>query len=170
MSAKAVSAVMFVLLGSCMVVHAETPAAPIAAPKHPVMKLAPSKSNGSGIALSYSVDGTPRVGQSVRVVMQLDGIIDSAGGTLRISADAGLAVAPSVDTVVLPAGEVTTLSFAVTPSTTGTAYVHVFTTQHGATSAVSIPIQTGKAVDALPKSSAMKEGGAGEKMIVLPAR
>ncbi|WP_431274392.1 hypothetical protein ACQ858_20575 [Variovorax ureilyticus] len=64
----------------------------------------------------------------------------------------------------LPSGQATTMTVEVVPSAQGMAYLHVFTTQNGATSATSIPVQVGKAQPALPAAGELKQDAAGEKI------
>ena len=50
------------------------------------------------------------------------------------------------------------------PSAQGIGYLHVFTTQNGATSATTIPVQVGKAPTSLPAAGELKQDAAGEKI------
>ncbi|SCK36052.1 hypothetical protein VAR608DRAFT_3287 [Variovorax sp. HW608] len=131
----------------------------------PPMKSAPMKSSGSGVAVQYRVDGTPEVGTTVRVVLSFDGVTDPAGAALRFTTEGGLAMgATTPAAVTLPSGQATTITVEVVPSAQGIAYLHVFTTQNGATSATSIPVQVGKAPAALPATGELKQDAAGEKI------
>jgi hypothetical protein len=130
----------------------------------PPMKSAPMKSNGSGVAVQYRVDGTPEVGATVRVVLSFDGITDPAGAALRLTTEGGLAMGATPAAVTLPAGQATTITVEVVPSAQGIGYLHVFTTQNGATSATSIPVQVGKAPTSLPAAGELKQDAAGEKI------
>jgi hypothetical protein len=131
----------------------------------PPMKSAPMKGNGSGVAVQYRVDGTPAVGTPVRIVLSFGGVTDPAGAALRLTTEGGLQMdAAASATATLPAGQTTTVSVDVVPSAEGIAYLHVFTTQNGATSATSIPVQVGKVPATLPAAADMKQDAGGNKI------
>lgn len=128
------------------------------------MTTAPMKGNGSGVIVRYRVDGTPQPGAAVPVVLSFDGVTDPAGALLRFQTEGGLSLGSAAQSRTLPAGAATTLTIEVTPSAAGTAYLHVFTTQYGAASAISIPVQVGKAPSELPEAQGLKQGPNGEKI------
>ena len=129
------------------------------------MKSAPMKANGSGVAVQYRVDGTPAVGAPVRIVLSFDGVTDPAGAALQLTTEGGLRMdAAASATATLQAGQTTTISVDVVPSAEGIAYLHVFTTQYGATSATSVPVQVGKAPAKLPAAADMKQDAGGNKI------
>jgi hypothetical protein len=136
----------------------------------PGMTAAPVKPGGSGIAVQYRVDGTPQPGSAVPIVLSFDGVSDHAGGTVKLTADGGLTIAGSAGPHALPAGQASTLTVQVVPDADGTGYLHVFTTQNGATSATSITVQVGKAPSAMPASSGLKQAPDGEKIISMPVK
>ncbi|KAI1692192.1 hypothetical protein DdX_21389 [Ditylenchus destructor] len=94
------------------------------------------------------VEGAPRVGQPVSVVLQFDGVSDPAGATVRLTTDAGLSLSTS-SSLTLPAGQSTTVTAKVTVGREGLAYLNVFVMQGGATSIVAIPIQAGVSTPAM---------------------
>lgn len=128
------------------------------------MTTAPMKANGSGVVVQFRVDGTPQVGAATSVVLTLGGVTDPAGASLRLQTEGGLTLGAAASTVTLPAGSPTTLTIAVTPTADGIGYVHVFTTQYGATSATSIPIQVGKTSPAQSSGNELKQSPSGEKI------
>ena len=130
----------------------------------PVTTMAPMKANGSGVVVQYRIDGTPQVGAATPVVLTLDHVTDPAGASLRLQPEGGLALGGGTTTIALPSGVPTTLTIDVTPSVEGVGYIHVFTTQYGATSATSIPIQVGNAPSAKPSGSDLKQSPNGEKI------
>ncbi|MDR6535650.1 hypothetical protein [Variovorax soli] len=134
------------------------------------MTAAPMKPGGSGIAVQYRIDGTPQAGSAVSVVLSFDGVSDPAGGTVKLTADGGLAIAGSPGPHALPAGKASTLTVQVVPDADGTGYLHVFTTQNGATSATSVAIQVGKAPSAMPAGSGLKQTPDGDKIISMPVK
>lgn len=132
--------------------------------------MAPTKANGSGISVEYRIDATPQAGRAMPVVLSLGGVTDPAGAAVRLVGDAGLSLGGGAASRTLPAGETTVLTVDVLPPADGIGYLHVFTTQHGATSATSIPVQVGKAPAAMPASSALKQGTNGEKILSMPVK
>ena len=134
------------------------------------MTAAPVKPGGSGIAVQYRIDGTPQAGSAVPVVLSVDGVSDPAGGTVKLTADGGLTIGGSAGPHALPAGKASTLTVQVIPDADGTGYLHVFTTQNGATSATSITVQVGKAPSAMPASSGLKQTTEGDKIISMPVK
>jgi hypothetical protein len=140
------------------------------APGTPKMTAAPAKTNGSGVSVQYRVDGTPQAGSAVSVVLSFDGITDSAGASVRLTAEGGLSLSGAGGTQPLPAGQTTTLTVQVVPSAEGIGYLHVFTTQRGATSATSVPVQVGKTPSALPASGTLKQTPDGDKIRPMPVK
>lgn len=135
------------------------------------MKTAPMKANGSGVVVQFRVDTeTPQVGKVVAVVLTFDGITDPTGAALRLAVDGGLSLGTSNATRTLPPGGATALAVEVVPAAEGVGYLHVFTTQYGATSATSIPIQVGKAANALPGSGDVKQTPSGDKIRPMPVK
>jgi post-segregation antitoxin (ccd killing protein) len=143
--------------------------------KHPTahraapMATAARKPNDSGVTLQYRVDGTPQVGRGVPVVLQFDGVSDADGATVRLRADAGLNISGS-DTLALPAGKRTSTTVTVVSDREGLAYLNVFITQGGATSAMSIPVQTGTAAPVMKSSGELKATPEGDHIISMPAK
>ncbi|MBT2326400.1 hypothetical protein J7E62_29225 [Variovorax paradoxus] len=135
------------------------------------MTAAPAKTNGSGVSVQYRLDGTPQAGSAVSVVLSFDGITDPAGASFRLTTDGGLTlVGGAGGTQPLPAGQTSTLTVQVVPGADGTGYLHVFTTQRGATSATSVPVQVGKAPSAMPASDALKQTPDGDKIRAMPVK
>lgn len=130
---------------------------------------AAQKSNGSGIGVRFAVNGTPQVGRNVAITLRFDNVRDAEGASVSLTADPGLTLA-GAGVQRLPAGETTTLTVQVTPGGEGLAYLNVFTTQNGATSATSIPIQVGKSALTMRSSGKLQKTPAGEAVISLPAR
>ena len=134
--------------------------------------LAAQKPNGSGVEVRYRVLDTPALGQPARVEIVVADINDSAGGTVRFTADPALRLAAGGVQTRLPAGETTTLTVTVVPQEEGLAYLNVFTAQRGLTSSTSIPIQTGAAAPTSKKPGAgkLKDTPDGDKILVMPVK
>lgn len=128
------------------------------------MKSAPMKANGSGIIIRYRLDGTPKAGVPVPVVLSFDGVTDPAGALLRLETEGGLSLDRGAASQTLPAGAVTTLTINVIPAGAGIGYLHVFTTQHGAVSVTSVPVQVGGTPPAPPSAGELKQSPDGEKI------
>lgn len=141
---------------------AKAPGAVRGAPASVPMKTAPMKANGSGVIVRYRIDGTPEIGVAVPVVLTFEGVTERSGAALRLTTEGGLALGDVAAARTLPAGEVTSLTIKVTPSAAGIGYLHVFTTQYGATSATSIPVQIGESPSALPGASELKQTPGGD--------
>ncbi|WP_432728139.1 hypothetical protein [Variovorax sp. W6] len=133
------------------------------------MTAAARKPNDSGVAIQYRVEGAAKVGRSISVVLQFDGVSDAAGATARLTVDAGLTLTTSSN-LTLPAGQSTTATATVTSDREGLAYLNVFVTQNGAMSIVAIPIQTGSSAPAMKAAGEMKSSAEGEKIISMPAK
>lgn len=133
------------------------------------MTTAARKANDSGVTLQFRLDGVPQVGRGTAIVLQFDGVTDPAGATVRLSADAGLAISGS-DSLTLPVAKRTTTTVTVVSDREGLAYVNVFITQKGAMSAISIPVQTGTAVPVMKSSGELKPTPDGENIITMPAK
>ena len=133
------------------------------------MTVAARKPNDSGVAIQYRVEGTPRIGQSVSVILQFDGVSDPAGATVRLTADSGLSLA-TASSLTLPAGQGATINAKVTVAREGLAYLNVFVTQGGATSIVAIPIQAGASAPAMKAAGELNSSAEGEKIISMPAK
>ena len=56
------------------------------------------------------------------------------------------------------------------PASEGIAYLNVFTTQNGVTSATSIPVRVGGAAPKLPRAGELQKTPAGDAVISMPAR
>lgn len=134
------------------------------APASTSMKTAPMKANGSGVVVRYRIDGTPAIGVAIPLVLTFDGVTEHGGAALRLTTEGGLALGDVAATRTLPAGEVTSLTIKVTPSAAGIGYLHVFTTQYGATSATSIPVQVGQSPSALPGAGELKQSPGGDRV------
>lgn len=134
------------------------------------MTAAPMKANGAGVAVQYRIDGTPEAGRTVSVLLSFDGIVDPAGATVRLSTQGGLSLVGTEATRNLPAGQASTWTVDVVPAAAGIGYLNVFTTQSGATSATSVPVQVGKPSATLPASGTLKQSADGEKILPMQVK
>ena len=136
------------------------------------MSQAPQKPNGSGVGVRYRVQGKPAVGQPTQVDIVFGRVRDADGAALQFTADASLRLDASGAPATLAAGEGTRVTVTVIPQQEGLAYLNVFTTQRGATSSTSIPIQTGTAGASSSKGTAgkLKDTPEGDKILSMPVK
>ncbi|WP_341889436.1 hypothetical protein [Variovorax sp. YR752] len=127
------------------------------------------KPNDSGVKLQYRLAGTPQAGKPTVVVLQFDGVSDPAGASVTLTVDAGLTLSGSASLSV-PAGQRSDASVTVISQGDGLAYLNVFITQGGRTSAISIPIQTGAAAPAMKANGDIKPLPDGDNIISQPAK
>jgi len=145
-------------------VHKRVPHKAAAAP----MTTAVQKSNGAGVAVQYRVEGVPRAGSATSVVLQFDDVTDPQGASVRFTTDPGLTLRNGAP-LTLPAGQRSTATLSVIGESDGLRYLNVFVTQGGASSAISIPIQTGAAPLMKPQGDTQttKEG---DSIVTMPAK
>ncbi|PIF75374.1 hypothetical protein CLU95_2521 [Variovorax sp. 54] len=127
------------------------------------------KPNDSGVKLQYRLAGTPQAGKPTVVVLQFDGVSDPAGASVTLTVDAGLTLSSS-PSLSVPAGQRSDASVTVISQGGGLAYLNVFITQGGRTSAISIPIQTGAAAPAMKANGDIKPLPDGDNIISQPAK
>jgi len=141
---RARSALRALCLLAAGAVALAAPAGAETASKARSMTAAPTKPNGSGIGVSYRIEGLPRAGQATTVIVVLDRITDPDGALVRFTADPDLALrnAPA-GPAPLTAGQTATFELTVVPAADGLRYLNVFTTQNGVTGSTSIPVQAG---------------------------
>lgn len=133
-----------------------------------VMTPTPRKPGGSGMAVSYRVDGTVAGGVPVAVALEISGVV-ADGAQVRFGTDEGLRVTAGGELRSLPPGS-SQISLTVVPPATGTGYLHVFTTQNGATSATSIAFSAGADAAAKPAVDSLKNAPSGENIISMPVK
>jgi hypothetical protein len=134
----------------------------------PAMSIAPMKPNGSDVVVSFGIDGSPQAGVALSIVLGFDHLADPAGASVRLGVDGGLTLL-SPSTFELPAGPASSRTVQVIPAA-GLGYLHVFTTQHGATSAISVPVQAGQGPDAPPSDIQPMQTPGGEKILPMKVK
>lgn len=133
------------------------------------MTTAAQKPGSSGVKLQYRLDAVPQVGSATPIVLQFDRVTEADGATVRLSADRGLTLQGS-STLALPKGKRTTATVFVVSEGEGLAYLNVFITQGGASSAIAIPVQTGTAAPALKSTGEIKPVPGGDSIITMPVK
>lgn len=124
------------------------------------------KPNGSRITVRYRVEGTATINQPVTITLVFDVVTDDTA-TVRLTADPELLMSGVAAKVTLPKGS-SELSLQATPRSDGLFYVNVFTTQAGATSVISVPVQSGNTAPKLSQQGEAKQAPDGERLIALP--
>ena len=126
------------------------------------------KINGAQVLVSYRV--TPATGASLPATVSLTfSAVTDAVASVRFTVDTGLRLLASQSPVPLPLGS-SVLDIQAIPEADGLFYLNVFTTQNGATSAMSIPIAVGVAAPKLEAVGLTKPAADGQKIIALPVR
>lgn len=144
-------------------------AATLAAQASGTTTLAPRKPHDSGVGMTYRIDATPQLGRATPVVLQFDSVTDVDGAAVSFSTDPGLSI-EGHRTLALPAGKKTVATVVLVSESEGLSYLHVFITQGGGMSAISVPIQTGTAAALMKPSGELKRNARGDKIISMPAR
>ena len=132
------------------------------------MTTAVQKSNDSGVTVQYRVDGASQAGRATSVALQFDGVTDPQGASVRFTVDPGLTLRSGAP-LTLPAGQRSTATVSVVSESDGLRYLNVFVTQAGASSAISIPIQTGAAPLMKPQGD-IQSTREGDSIITMPAK
>ena len=144
----------------------------IAIPGQPISSAgyvtAVQKSNSSKVVVRYKVAPLASAGLPATVSLTFSAVTDAAAN-VRFTSDAGLKMLASQGLVPLPMGS-SELDIQVVPEADGLFYLNVFTTQNGATSAISIPIAAGSGKPKLDAMGEAKPSSAGEKIISMPVR
>lgn len=108
-----------------------------------------SKKAGSDVVMGYQIEGTPAVGQPLTIRLSISSV---QGADISFSADSALALQNPSQVLKAAAGQPSQHSIAVVPQALGRYYVNVFSNGQNSSSATSIAIQVGDAVQAKSKS------------------
>ena len=164
---------------ACLVLAAAVPATVLAGGELPPptdraqrtmpTRAAGQKPGGTGVVGEFQLGAPPRPGQPTPVVLQFEGVTAPDGATVRLSPDPGLSLQGGT-TLTLPPGSRSTATVLVVSEREGLAYLNLFVTQKGASSAISIPIQTGDSPPLLKSVGEQKATPDGERLIMLPAK
>lgn len=132
-----------------------------------------AKANGSGIALRYRVPANLQPGQPADIELEFSGVT-AADAAAQWRAPAGSAMTAAqgstATSTTLPPGQTTTVRLTITPSADGMAYVDVFTSQNGRTSAQSVPLKVGTGQVVLKREGSAMTTPSGERVISLPSQ
>jgi hypothetical protein len=127
------------------------------------------KPGSSGVVVRFELGAAPQPGQPTPVILQFDGVTAPEGATVRLSPDKGLHLQGAA-MLTLPQGRPSTATVLVVSEREGLAYLNLFVSQGAATSAISIPIQTGSSISRLKSTGELKSTPDGERIITLPVK
>lgn len=164
---SALLALLSIAAGAPLAACAMAPSAATDMASTAPMTRTPNKPQGSGLAVSYRIDGAVVGGTPTAVTLEFANV-GSGGAQVRFSAEGGLRIASGGADRVLPAGQVSRLTITTVPPAAGTGYLHVFTIQNGATSATSVPLRVSASEPGLPAHETLKTTPGGEKIIAIP--
>jgi hypothetical protein len=129
-----------------------------------------AKANGSGIVVTYRVEGEPKKNAATEVVVVLTRAEGDGPAAVRFAADAGLILRDGpLGELSLAAGSPTTIRLSVVPESDGLRYLNVFTSQNGRSSSTSIPIQVGSMTPKGPGST-LKTAPDGARILSHPVK
>lgn len=123
------------------------------------------KKSGSGVGMSYRIEGTPTVGSPLTIRIQLSSRVD-AQATLRTDAGLQLVSEPVLST---PAGAPSEHVVTVVPQAEGRFYLSVFTSAQSRASASAIAVQVGKGAAQLESAGKAQVTPAGERVKSMPS-
>lgn len=132
---------------------------------------APSKPNGSGIRVRYSVPDVVQPGQLTPVQIELSNVQAGAEVQWRLpNGSTGTSMPRGPDTyMALTPGQPNVITVNVVPAADGTVYLDVFTRQNGRSSAQSVPLKVGSGKVTLQQPGTAKPAPGGERVISLPS-
>ena len=144
---------------------ASSPIAPLAQAKG--YTALPMKKMGSGVAMSYRIEGTPTPGSPVIVHLTTSSRTDAQ---IKLRGGDGLVVSSLDTTLISAAGQITQHRVEVTPQSNGRLYLYLELTANGRGNASAIAIQVGKAEAQRKPSGKLQSMPDGERVISVPAR
>lgn len=127
----------------------------------------PVKKSGSGVEISYRIEGVPELG--VPVIVDLT-ISSRAEAHVTVRGGEGLVMSRANATVISAAGQITQHRVEVTPQTNGRLYLYVESTANGRGSASAIAVQVGKMDVQRKPAGNLQSMPNGERVISVPAR
>lgn len=130
---------------------------------------AAAKKGGSGVAVSYRIDGTPRAGGVANLVLQFSGITDPQGATIELSAEAPASLEGNKSIRLAP-GSNDLANVAVNVPKDGVYFLNVFSQQGGRSAATSIPIQVGAGQAVMEKQGTGQVTKDGERVRSMPSK
>ena len=127
----------------------------------------PLKKMGSGVEISYRIEGTPAPGKAV--ILHL-AISSKTQAQVKLRGGEGLLVSSLDTTLIAAAGEISQHRVEVTPQMNGRLYLYLESTANGRGNASAIAIQVGKGEAQRKPSGKLQSMPDGERVISVPAR
>ncbi len=127
----------------------------------------PVKKMGSGVAVSYRIEGTPIPGSPVIVHLATSSRTDAQ---IKVRGGEGLVLSSSDTTLISAAGQITQHRVEVTPQANGRLYLYLESTANGRGNASAIAVQVGKIEVQRKPSGNLQSMPDGERVISVPAR
>ena len=130
----------------------------------------PMKKMGSGVVISYRIEGTPAPGIAVIIHLTTDSRTDAQ---IKLRGGEGLVLSGGdtpLTTLISPAGQITQHRVEVTPQTNGRLYLYLESSANGRGNASAIAVQVGKAQAQSKPSGNLQSMPDGERVISVPAK
>jgi hypothetical protein len=127
----------------------------------------PLKKSGSGVEMSYRIEGTPAPGSPVIVHLTISSQTDAQ---ITLRGGEGLVVSSANGVLTSLAGQVTQHRIEVTPQAQGRLYLYVESSANGRGSSNAIAVQVGKSEVQRKPSGIVQSMPGGERVISVPAK
>ena len=164
---------LFTFAMSAAVLHsaaASGPIPPLAPPQVEGYKALPMKKMGSGVVISYRIEGTPTPGIPVIIHLTTESRTDAQ---IKLRGGEGLVLSGGdtpLTTLISPAGQITQHRVEVIPQTNGRLYLYLESSANGRGNASAIAVQVGKAQAISKPSGNLQSMPDGERLISVPAK
>ena len=143
---------------------AASPPTALAAPGYTAL---PVKKSGSGVEISYRIEGTPTPGSSLAIQLTTS---SQADAQIKLRGGEGLVMNGSNSVLMSAAGQVTQHRIEVTPQVQGRLYLYLESTANGRGGASAIAVQVGKTEVQRKPSGNVQSMPNGERIISVPAK
>jgi hypothetical protein len=126
------------------------------------------KKGGSGVSVRWRMGAAPKVGEPVALTIELGGLRSPEGARFEVKGE-NVNLARATGMQALKAGPPQQQQVSFTPMAEGVYFINVFTEQAGRVSAVSLPVQVGKAGVKLEKPGQTTTLPSGERAVIMPS-
>ena len=130
-------------------------------------KSLPVKKMGSGVEISYQIEGTPAPG--ILLIVQLT-TSSRTDAQITVRGGEGLVVKDAGSVLTSAAGQITQHRIEVTPQTQGRLYLYVDSQTNARGSSNAIAVQVGKSDVQRKPSGTVQSMPGGERIISVPAK
>lgn len=160
------SPILLALAASAAVFNAWAASGP-SLPEAQGYRALPVKKMGSGVEMSYRIEGTPARGSPVIVHLTTSSRTDAQ---ITLRSDEGLVVTNAGSVLLSAAGQVMQHRVEVTPRAEGRLYLYVESSANGRGSSNAIAVQVGKSEVLRKPSGSVQSMPGGERVISVPAK